>query len=123
GIAEETAAGWIFRVHPAIIPQSHPFANVRNEYNAISLHGNAVGDVMLYGKGAGRLPTSSAVLSDIMFLSRQIANGTAGRLPYVSGLKHRHVRFASMNDLRTRYYLRVTTVDEPGVLARITGIL
>jgi len=123
GIAERTDTGWIFRVHPTLVSLNHPFANVRNEYNAIALHGNAVGDVMLYGKGAGRLPTSSAVVSDIIFLCRQIASGTAGRLPYVSEFKHREVNFASIDDLRTRYYLRVNTLDVPGVLARITGIL
>lgn len=123
GIAEKTPAGWIFRVHPALVPLTHPFANVRNEYNAISLHGDAVGDVILYGKGAGRFPASSAVTSDIIFLCRQIANGTAGDLPYVSRPKEKDVRVADISHLRTRYYLRVTTLDRPGVLAKITGIL
>jgi len=123
GIAESTPAGWIFRVHPTLVSRSHPFANVRNEYNAVSLHGNAVKDVMLYGKGAGRLPTASAVVSDIMFLCRQIANGTAGQIPYVSRHHHRKVRLASMDKVRTKYYLRVNTKDKPGVLSRVTGIL
>jgi homoserine dehydrogenase len=122
-IAEETPKGWIFRVHPTMIAQSHPFANVRNEYNAVSLYGNAVGDVMLYGKGAGRMPTSSAVLSDIIFLCRHIANGTAGRLPYVSARNHHKIKFASIQDVKCRYYLRVNTLDKPGLLSKITGIL
>lgn len=123
GIAENTEDGWIFRVHPTLVSRTHPFANVRNEYNAIALHGNSVGDVMLYGKGAGRLPTSSAVISDIIFLSRQIANGTAGQLPYLSRLARKPLKFAGMASVRSRYYLRVTTLDRPGVLAKITGIL
>jgi homoserine dehydrogenase len=83
-IGEKTEAGWIFRVHPALVALTHPFANVRNEYNAVSLYGDAVGNVMLYGKGAGRMPTSSAVISDIIYLCQQIDNGTAGQLPYVN---------------------------------------
>lgn len=123
GIAEQTEQGWIFRVHPTLVPLTHPFANVRNEYNAVAIHGNAVEDVMLYGKGAGRMPTSSAVISDIIFICRQIANGTAGQLPYVSRRAHKKLTFANMADVRCRYYLRVTTLDRPGVLAKITGIL
>jgi homoserine dehydrogenase len=123
GIAEKTEDGWIFRVHPALVPLSHPFANVRNEYNAVALHGDAVGDIMLYGKGAGRFPTSSAVVSDIIFLSRQIANGTAGRLPFVARPNEKDLKLADFSELKTRYYLRVTTLDRPGVLAKITGIL
>ena len=123
GIAEKTDKGWIFRVHPSLVALSHPFANVSNEYNAISLYGDAVGNVMLYGKGAGRLPTSSAVISDIIFLCRQIDNGTAGQLPYVNWDSETHVEFGEMADLSSRYYLRVTTLDRPGVLAKITNIL
>jgi len=123
GIAEREPDGWILRVHPTLVPKTDPFANVRNEYNAISLHGNAAGDVMLYGKGAGRLPTSSAVVSDIIFLCRQIANGTAGQLPYVNHSNRRDVKLADISRIRCRYYLRVTTWDRPGVLARIAGIL
>ena len=122
-IAESSEKGWILRVHPTLVPRKHPFANVRNEYNAVALHGNAAGDVMLYGKGAGRLPTSSAVLSDIIFLCRQIANGTAGELPYVTCPPHRKATIAPFEQLSAKYYLRVTTLDKPGVLARVTGIL
>jgi homoserine dehydrogenase len=123
GIAERTPQGWLLRVHPTLVPRRHPFATVRNEYNAVALHGDAVGDIMLYGKGAGRYPTSSAVLSDLIFVCRHIANGTAGQLPYVSAMEHRHLSYARMNSLMTRAYLRVTTKDRPGVLAKITGIL
>ncbi len=122
-IGEKTDGGWVFRVHPTLVARTHPFANVRNEYNAIALHGNAVGDVILSGKGAGRLPTSSAVISDIIFLCRQIANRTAGQLPYVARLAHKKAKIASIARVKSRYYLRVTTLDQPGVLARITGIL
>src|SRR5262249_14718381 len=122
-IADRTKDGWLLRVHPTLVPRRHPFATVRNEYNAVALHGDAVGDILLYGKGAGRYPTSSAVLSDLIFVCRHIANGTAGALPYVSSMEHRHLKYARMSSLMTRSYLRVTTKDRPGVLAKITGIL
>jgi homoserine dehydrogenase len=122
-IAEQTSRGWVFRVHPTLVPNSHPFANVRNEYNAVMLKGNAVDDVMLYGKGAGKFPAASAVLSDIIFISRHIANQTADRIPYVVERTHKKVRLASMSKVKTRYYMRVTTVDKPGVLAKISSIL
>jgi homoserine dehydrogenase len=122
-LAEKTNSGWTFRVHPSLVPRAHPFANVRDEYNAILVHGNAVEDVMLYGKGAGKFPTSSAVLSDIIFLCRQIANGTAGRLPYVNRPLQKKIKVTGISHIRCRYYLRVTTVDKPGVLSTITGIL
>ncbi len=122
-IGENTEKGWIFRVHPTLVALTHPFANVRKEYNAVSLYGDAVGHVMLYGKGAGRMPTSSAVVSDIIYLCRLIDNGTAGQLPYVNWAPDVRVKFAPMSDLMSRYYLRITTLDRPGVLAKITGIL
>jgi len=123
GIGERSNNHWTFRVHPALIRQSHPFANVRNEYNAIMLHGNATEDVMLYGKGAGRLPTSSAVISDLIFLCRQIANQTAGDLPYVTQSRSGQARLGTMAQVQCRYYIRVSTQDHPGVLSKITGIL
>lgn len=122
-IAEETEKGWILRVHPTIVPSNHPFANVRNEYNAVSLHGNAVDDVMLYGKGAGRFPTSSAVISDIIYLCRHIAHGTANKLPYPHRNNSGPVKIADMDEAICRYYLRISTKDRPGVLSRISGIL
>ena len=67
------------RVYPVLLPSSHPFANVRMEYNCIAVHGDAVGDVMFYGKGAGQLAAASAVVSDVLYLARQVENGTAGQ--------------------------------------------
>lgn len=122
-IAELRNHGWVLRVHPTLVSELHPFANVRNEYNAISVVGNAVSDVMLYGKGAGKMPTSSAVVSDIIFLCRQIANGTAGQLPYVSSGSQKPEPVVSIDHIISRYYLRISTIDKPGVLSKITGIL
>jgi homoserine dehydrogenase len=111
------------RVHPALIPAKHPFANVQNEYNAVVFEGDAVGDVMLYGRGAGRMAAASAVISDITYVARQVAAGTAGKLPYVSG-EHRKAAKAVMKaDMQSRFYLRFTVADRAGVLAGISGIL
>ncbi len=123
GIAKLTESSVEVRVHPALISESHPFANVENEYNAVSIDGDAAGDVMLYGKGAGRMAAASAVVSDITYLARQVAAGTAGKLPYISGDHMKHLRAVPRSEMSSRFYLRFTVSDRPGVLAGISGIL
>lgn len=123
GIAELDGNRVCARVHPTLLPTQHPFANVRMEYNAIFVHGDAVGDVMFYGKGAGQLAAASAVVSDIVYLARQVANGTAGQIPYVVYDRERKMIPVSFDDTVRRHYLRFTTADKPGVLAQITRIL
>jgi homoserine dehydrogenase len=123
GVAKLTNDTVEARVHPALIPETHPFANVQNEYNAIEIVGDAAGDVMLYGKGAGRMAAASAVVSDITYLARQVAAGTAGKLPYVSGDYRRHLKAVPKDQMVSRFYLRFTVVDSPGVLASISGVL
>ena len=123
GIAKLTDKTVEVRVHPALIPDTHPFANVQNEYNAIEIHGDAAGDVMLYGKGAGQMAAASAVVSDVTYLARQVAAGTAGKLPYVSGDYRRHLKAIPKEEMVSRFYLRFTVADNPGVLASISGIL
>lgn len=111
------------RVHPALISERHPFANVQNEYNAIVLDGDAVGDIMLYGRGAGRMAAASAVVSDITYVARQVAAGTAGKLPYISGDHRRAAPAVSKAAMQSRFYIRFTAADRPGVLAGISGVL
>src|SRR5882672_8248615 len=123
GIAKLTDETAEVRVHPALIPETHPFANVQNEYNAIEIHGDASGDVMLYGKGAGQMAAASAIVSDITYLSRQIAAGVAGKLPYISGDYRRHLKAIPKDEMISRFYLRFTVSDHPGVMASISGIL
>jgi homoserine dehydrogenase len=123
GIARLTAETAEVRVHPTLIPDTHPFANVQNEYNAIEIHGDAAGDVMLYGKGAGQMAAASAIVSDITYLARQVAAGTAGKLPYISGDYRRHLKAIPRGEMVSRFYLRFTVSDNPGVLASISGIL
>ena len=123
GIASWTKNGVGVRVHPALVSRHHPFATVRNEYNAVCIEGDSAGDVILYGKGAGQLPAASAVVSDIIFLARQVVIGTAGEIPYVTYDHSRTPSIVPMEESWYRYYLRLTTADRPGVLARITGVL
>ncbi len=110
------------RVHPALIPASHPFANVSAEYNAVTIHGDAAGDVMFYGKGAGGPAAASAVASDVVYLARQVANGTADQIPYITR-RERKLTMDPIENVVCRHYLRFTMKDKPGVLARIADIL
>jgi len=123
GIADLNGSAVCARVYPALLPSSHPFANVAMEYNAIFVHGDAVGDVMFYGKGAGQLAAASAVVSDVMFLARHVANETAGKAAYVPFDPERVLTVTPLEGTRRKHYLRFTTADEPGVLAKITRIL
>lgn len=111
------------RVHPTFIPESHLLTSVDNEFNAIYITGDAVGETMYYGRGAGQMSAASAVVSDIIYLARHVSNGTAGKLPYVHYEKNRVLNINNINNIETKYYLRFTTVDKPGVLAKIAGVL
>lgn len=113
------------RVHPALVPAGSPIAQVNGVYNAIHLIGDAVGDVVLYGKGAGSLPTASAVVGDIIDLARNRLAGVAGRVPVTSFQWASRVPIAirPMDDIESRYYLRCMVKDQPGVLSAISGIL
>lgn len=122
GIARLEGGRVSARVHPALIPASHPFANVSAEYNAIVVHGDAAGDVMFYGKGAGGPAAASAVASDVVYLARQVANGTAGQIPYVAPLERR-LAAVPLEEVSCRHYLRFMVQDKPGVLSRLAGIL
>ncbi len=98
-------------VHPAFVPLSHPLSTVKNEFNAVFLKGNAVGELMLYGKGAGSLPTGSAVLEDIISI---IKNGDFSKLK-ANGRK----KLTVVNRGFASYYIRLTTADATGALGRI----
>ncbi|MGE5627531.1 MAG: homoserine dehydrogenase [Solirubrobacterales bacterium] len=106
------------RVHPAMIPSIHPLANVNDSFNAIFIRGNAVGDLMLYGRGAGELPTGSAVVGDIISMLR---NEKAG-----SNVSFGHFtdkQIAPMEAVEAKYYVRMTVKDFPGVLGKIATVL
>lgn len=118
-IGKEVDDSLELRVHPTMIPSRHPLANVNDSFNAIFLRGNAVGDLMLYGRGAGELPTGSAVVGDIISILRHYMDNS-------SSPRNRNGYWArkisSMEDTRSEYYIRITVRDIPGVLGEISSI-
>ncbi len=125
GIAKLVEGQVEARVHPTMLPSMSPIAQVESVYNAIQLVGDAVGDVVLYGRGAGSMPTGSAVVSDVIAIGRNLLNGAVGRVPATSFQQdqRRPLRMKPMEEISSRYYLRFTVLDRPGVLAQIAGEL
>ena len=124
-IAREIDSQVEARVHPTLIPHDHLLSKVDGTYNAIFIDGNAVGPSMFYGRGAGMMPAASAVVSDIIAISRNIISGISQRIPLFSYQKDHLKKIAIKNiqEVETRYYLRFTVFDRPGVLSKISGIL
>jgi homoserine dehydrogenase len=108
------------RVHPTMIPNESPIAKVGGAYNAVQIVGDACGDIMLYGRGAGSMPTGSAVVADIMDISRAILN--PGTQPALAGPPG-NLTSQEMDEVSSLYYLRFMVVDQPGVLSQISGVL
>ena len=113
------------RVHPTMVPENHLLASINGAYNAIHFTGDTVGNVLLYGLGAGMVPTGSAVAADVVDIARNINAGSVGRVPPLAYLPDQiqDRRITPMNELFGPYYFRFTVRDEPGVLAAISGIL
>jgi homoserine dehydrogenase len=113
------------RVHPAMIPLDHIMANVNGVYNAIYVEGDFVGPNLYYGLGAGKKPTGSAVVSDLIHLARQLRNGTKNLTPPLAHVQSeaREISIRPMEELHTAYYFRFSAIDRPGVLSRISGVL
>ncbi|SMP68252.1 homoserine dehydrogenase [Anoxynatronum buryatiense] len=105
------------RVHPTMIAAGHPLASVQDAYNAVYIQGNAVGDLMFYGKGAGDLPTASAVMGDVLNVAQHRNNDHAPTYPLAYQPNGRKVQ--SMDETTTAYYVRLLVKDIPGVLGRI----
>ncbi|MBF0452714.1 MAG: homoserine dehydrogenase [Candidatus Magnetomorum sp.] len=113
------------RVHPTMIPYSNMLSNVHDSYNAISIIGDAIGEMVLYGYGAGMMPTASAVISDISDLARNIQTSAGNRIPTLSYLPQHIQRLPVLpiEDTICRFYFRFTAIDTPGVLSKIAGVL
>ncbi len=113
------------RVHPTMIPESHLLASVGHAFNAIYATGRGTGPVMFYGKGAGMMPTGSAVVSDLVSLARNMRPGMPHDLPALGfyGQFPQDARLRPMEELVAKYYMRFPVVDRPGVLSKISGIL
>jgi homoserine dehydrogenase len=106
------------RVHPALVPRSHPLAGVRDAFNAVFIEGEAAGELMLYGQGAGGLPTASAVVGDLIDATRNLLAGTTAPSP-----ERTPARLLPESELQTQYYLSLHVTDRPGVLAAVTKVL
>lgn len=119
-IVKERESKLELRVHPTFVPATHPLANVYNSFNAVFIKGNAVGDLMLYGRGAGELPTGSAVVGDIISILRNNVD-LESYLPSVkNNLWNKEIR--DIKDVECKYYIRTTVMDRPGVLGELTTI-
>ena len=113
------------RVHPTMMPFKNLLTSINGTVNAITVSADAVDDILLYGRGAGMMPTASAVVSDIVDIARNILSGTVRRIPPLSYQREsiRKIPVLPMDDLVTHYYFRFAALDHPGVLSTISGIL
>ncbi|MBW1721976.1 MAG: homoserine dehydrogenase [Deltaproteobacteria bacterium] len=113
------------RVHPTMIPRDHIMANVNGVFNAIYMEGDFVGPNLYYGLGAGRNPTGSAVVSDIISLAREIKGGSNNLIPPLGHACPRgsDLIIRPVEEIRCPYYFRFSAMDQPGVLSKISGIL
>ena len=117
GIGKRTDEGIDVRVHPAFVRNDDPLASVNDSFNAVHLVGDAVGEIMLYGRGAGALPTGSAIVSDIIFAAK---HSECYYAPFKNNEKgNKETKFVS--DFVSKYYVRLCVKDEVGVLAKIAG--
>jgi homoserine dehydrogenase len=118
-IAKDEAGGMELRVHPAMLPADHPLASVNDVFNAIYVQGNAVGEVMFYGRGAGSLPTGSAVMADLMETARNLRFGSTGRIACTC-FEQKSIR--DINEIDSNYYIRMQAADRPKALASIAAV-
>jgi homoserine dehydrogenase len=118
-IAKRVGEKMEIRVHPTFIPIAHPLAAVNDVYNGIFVRGDFVQDVMFYGRGAGSLPTGSAVAGDVIDIARNINYNSNGRIPCTC---YDNRELLSMDDVETKYYIRMLVDDRPNVLASIASV-
>jgi len=125
GIARDRGDSIEAKVHPTLIPKDHPLASVRMEYNAIYIKGVGCGAMLLYGKGAGMMPTASAVLGDIIDCARHINTNSIGTISNRGYLEEHLIKkpIKPLEEIESKFYIRLIVEDKPGVLASISGIL
>ena len=125
GIAKRVASGVELRVHPCLVPSKRLIANVEGAMNAVMVQADAVGTTLYYGKGAGSEPTASAVIADLVDITRLHTADPLNRVPHLAFQPDAisDVKVLPMAEVVTSYYLRLRVADEAGVLARVTGIL
>ena len=119
GVAKNTPDGIESYVCPMLIPSSHPLASVNDSYNAVFVNGDAVEDAMFFGRGAGELPTASAVVGDLFDIVRNIRSGCCARIGCTC---YKELPVKKMEDTKNRYFLRMKVDDRCGVLAELTAV-
>jgi homoserine dehydrogenase len=124
-VAKRVEGGLDVRVHPAMIPASHPMANVNGALNAVEIKGDFAGTNLLVGPGAGAGPTASAVMADVLDIAGRMVHGVAGkRAPMSSSVTKRvKMEMRSIEKIRSQYYMRFCVPDRPGVMAALSGAL
>lgn len=118
-VAHNTEGGIEVAVYPMLIDQNHPLASVRDSFNAVFVHGDAVDDVMFYGRGAGEFPTASAVMGDVIDVIRDIQYHCTGR---ISCTCYRTTKIKDFRDIKNKFFLRMQVDNKPGVLAAIASV-
>ncbi len=116
-IVDRTEEAIEIRVHPAMLPNDHPLSSVRDSYNAVFVEGQAVDSLMLYGRGAGGMPTASAVLGDVIGASKNLLSETFRGVGELSP-----IALKKIEDQQNAYYINVQVIDEPGVLADVASV-
>ena len=119
GVARSTETGIEVGVYPMMIGKEHPLASVRDSFNAVFIHGDAVDDAMSYGRGAGEMPTASAVVGDVIDAARDLAYGCTGR---ISCTCYRQIPVKDFGEVENKFFLRMQVENRPGVLAQIACV-
>ncbi len=120
GVARNTDGEMEVGVFPMMIPSTHPLAHVKDAFNAVFVHGDAVDDAMFQGKGAGELPTASAVMGDLIAVARNMQYACCGRIGCSC---YRDLPMKASGESRHRYFLRLIVEDRTGILAGVAGVL
>ena len=119
GVAHNREDGIEVAVYPMMLPKNHPLASVRDSFNAVFVHGDALDDAMFYGRGAGELPTASAVMGDVIDIIRDIQFSCIGR---ISCTCYKNTPVKSSDDVKNKFFVRMQITNKPGVLARIASM-
>ena len=122
-VAKQTNRDVELRVHPTMLPREHLISSVNGVFNAVYIQGDAVGSALYYGRGAGEMPTGSAVVSDIVDIARNIKTGAVNRIQGIGTPEGPSLGIRKMENVHCSYYFRFSALDKPGVLSKISGIL
>lgn len=120
GLARNTPDGIEVKVHPMLIDENHPLATVRDSFNAVFVHGEASDDTMFMGRGAGQMPTASAVMGDIIDVCRNIVHGSCGKIGCSC---YKELPIKDISETKSKFFLRIEALDKQGVLANIASVL